>query len=86
MRPCQDEALSQSVRRQEATTVALPLLAIRLPGTVLALVLMPDVCFTELPLVPSPEGQYLLKDLAIFSAAMVIGGTVRDEPRGGAEP
>lgn len=60
--------------------LALLLLAIRLPGTVLALVLLPEISFTEVPFVPSPEGQYLLKDLALFSAAMVIGGTLRDEP------
>ncbi len=59
--------------------VALLLLAIRLPGTLLALVLLPEVCFDGTVLVPTPEGQYLVKDLALFTAAMVIGGTVRRE-------
>lgn len=61
--------------------VGLLLLAIRLPGTLLALVLSADVCFVETPWVPSPEGQYLVKDLLLFGAAMVIGGTVREERR-----
>ena len=61
--------------------IALLLLAIRLPGTLLALWLRADVCFVELPWVPSPEGQYLVKDLLLFGAAMVIGGTVREEQR-----
>lgn len=53
------------------------LLAVRLPGTLLALILKSDVCFQHVPLVPTPEGQYLIKDLMLFSAAMVIGGTMR---------
>lgn len=66
--------LSRSLLR-----AALLLLAVRLPGTLLALVLHADVCFVEFPYAPSPEGQYLIKDLLLFSAAMVIGGTVRWE-------
>ncbi len=57
--------------------VALLLLAVRLPATALALVLKADVCWVSPPFVPSPEGQYLIKDLILFTAAMVIGGTVR---------
>lgn len=57
--------------------IALLLLVIRLPGTVLALVLLPDVCFVSPPWIPTIEGQYLIKDLAIFGAALVIGGSVR---------
>ncbi len=59
--------------------ISLLLLAIRLPGTALALVLQYDVAFAESVLVPTPAGQYLIKDLLLFSAAMVIGGTVRHE-------
>ena len=59
--------------------VALLLLAVRLPATALALVLKADVCWVSVPWVPSPEGQYLIKDLILFTAAMVIGGTVRHD-------
>lgn len=59
--------------------IALLLLLIRLPGTALALVLLPEVCFVNVPFVPSPEGQYLIKDMLLFSAALVIGGTLRLE-------
>lgn len=62
--------------------LALLLLAVRLPGTLLALVLLPDICFEIVPWGPSLEGQYLVKDLLLFSAAMVIGGTVRIEKVG----
>lgn len=59
--------------------VALLLLVIRLPGTILAFILLPEVCFDGSPLTPTIEGQYLVKDLVLFTAAMIIGGTVRRE-------
>lgn len=59
--------------------VALLLLALRLPGTLLALILKVDVCFVEFPWVPSVEGQYLIKDFLLFGAALVLGGTIREE-------
>lgn len=59
--------------------LGLLLLVIRLPGTLMALVLLPDVCFSGNLLIPTPEGQYLIKDLVLFTASMIIGGTVRRE-------
>lgn len=59
--------------------LGLLLLIIRLPGTLLAFILLPEVCFSDTVFVPSPEGQYLVKDLVLFTAAMIIGGTVRRE-------
>lgn len=61
--------------------IGLLLLALRLPGTLLALILRADVCFVDSPWIPSPEGQYLIKDFLLFGAAMVIGSTVREEKR-----
>lgn len=61
--------------------LALFLLAIRLLGTIFALILHADICFVEFPLVPSFEGQYLVKDFLLFAAALVIGGTIREEKR-----
>jgi hypothetical protein len=54
-------------------------LLVRIPGTILAFVLLPDVTFIQFPLVPTPEGQYLLKDLVLSFAAMAIGGVIRHE-------
>jgi len=62
--------------------VALLLLAVRLPGTLLALALKADVCFDQ-AWAPTIVGQYLIKDALLFSAAMVIGGTVREEKQPG---
>lgn len=66
--------------------ISILLMAIRLPGTLLALVVKHDVCFEHAPFVPTPEGQYLIKDLMLFGAAMVIGGTVRWRSKYEAEP
>lgn len=62
--------------------ISILLLLIRLPGTILAFILLPEVCWFVFPFAPTPEGQYLLKDIAIFFAALSIVGSLRqpDEP------
>jgi len=57
--------------------MALFLLFLQLPGTALPLLLLPDVCFSKFPIGLTLEGQYIIKNLTIISAAIVIGGTVR---------
>lgn len=57
--------------------VALFLLFLQMPGTALPLVLLPQVCFTQFPHGLTLEGQYIIKNLTLISAAIVIGGTVR---------
>jgi uncharacterized membrane protein YkgB len=54
------------------------LLFVQMPGTFLPLVLLPDVVFTTFPFGLTVEGQYILKNLVIIGAALVVGGTVRD--------
>jgi uncharacterized membrane protein YkgB len=60
---------------------AIALLAVRLPGTLLALALKLDVCWTDTALVPTVQGQYLIKDIVLFAAALAIGGGLSPEPR-----
>lgn len=60
--------------------IAILLLFLQMPGTFLPLVLLPDVCFTHVPWAPTLEGQYIIKNLVLISAAIVVGGTVR-QPR-----
>lgn len=57
--------------------VALFLLFIQMPGTFLPLILFPEVCFTDFPIGLTLEGQYIVKNLIIISAAIVVGSTVR---------
>lgn len=47
------------------------------------LVLLRDVTFQagHLPHAPTMEGQYIIKNLLIISAALVVGGTVRGMER-----
>ena len=59
--------------------IALLLLLIELPGTFLPLLLLPDICFTRFPFGLSIEGQYIIKNLFLVSAAFVIGSKVRNE-------
>lgn len=57
--------------------VTLLLLWIQMGGALLPLVLFPDETFARFPLVPTLEGQYIIKNLVIISAAIVVGATVR---------
>lgn len=63
--------------------VAILLLVIRLPGVILAFILKPEVCFYSFPFAPTPEGQYLIKDLVVFIATLAIAGGLRDDRRPG---
>ncbi|HMP90700.1 MAG TPA: hypothetical protein PJ991_10890 [Kiritimatiellia bacterium] len=56
---------------------AIALLFLQMPGTFLPLVLLPDICFTSIPFGLTIEGQYIIKNLVLISAAIVVGGTVR---------
>ena len=57
--------------------ITLLLLWLQMAGALLPLVLFPDETFARFPLVPTLEGQYIIKNLVIISAAIVVGGGVR---------
>jgi len=57
--------------------ITLFLLWLQMAGTLLPLVFFPDETFSRFPLVPTLEGQYIIKNLVIISAAIVVGATVR---------
>ncbi len=56
---------------------ALALLFLQMPGTFLPLVLLPSVCFTEFPYGLTLEGQYIIKNLTLISAAIVVTASAR---------
>lgn len=56
---------------------AIFLLFLQMPGTLLPLVLLPEVCFTQIPWGLTLEGQYIVKNAVLIGAALVVGGTVR---------
>ena len=57
--------------------VTLLLLFLQMPGTALPLVIKPDAVWTEFPYGLTLEGQYIIKNLVLIGAGLVLGGTVR---------
>lgn len=55
----------------------LALLWLQMAGTITPLFLFPDACFTHVPYAPTLEGQYIIKNIVLISAGLVIGATVR---------
>ncbi|MFL5484287.1 MAG: DoxX family membrane protein [Gemmatimonadaceae bacterium] len=53
------------------------LLAVQMAGTLTPLVLFPSEVFLRIPYAPTLEGQYIIKNAVLISAAIVIGATVR---------
>jgi uncharacterized membrane protein YphA (DoxX/SURF4 family) len=53
------------------------LLWLQMLGTITPLFLFPELCFSVYPVAPTLEGQYIIKNLVLISAGIVIGGTVR---------
>jgi uncharacterized membrane protein YkgB len=61
--------------------LALGLLFLQMPGTMLPLFLLPDVTFSSIPFGLTLEGQYIIKNLTLIAAALVVGGTARSRSR-----
>lgn len=57
--------------------LTLLLLFLQMPGTALPLVLKPDAVWTTFPYGLTLEGQYIVKNLVLIGAGLVLGGTVR---------
>jgi uncharacterized membrane protein YkgB len=62
--------------------VGILLLFLQMPGTFLPIVLLPEVVFVTFPHALTVEGQYIVKNLVIIGAALVVGGTVREDAEG----
>ena len=57
--------------------ITILLLFVQMLGTVTPLVLFPAETWVRFPIVPTLEGQYILKNMVLVTAAIVIGATVR---------
>ena len=53
------------------------LLWLQMAGTVTPLFIFPQEVFSQLPYAPTLEGQYIIKNLVLVSAGIVVGATVR---------
>lgn len=57
--------------------IALGLLFLQMPGTMLPLFTLPELTFTSFPFGLTLEGQYIIKNVTLISSALVVGGTAR---------
>jgi len=53
------------------------LLWLQMAGTLMPLFFFPHEVFRVIPVAPTLEGQYIIKNIVLISAAIVIGATVR---------
>jgi len=60
-----------------AMRTTLLLMWTQMAGTVAPLALFPHESFVHVPYAPTLEGQYILKNLVLVSAGVVVGATVR---------
>ena len=57
--------------------ITLLLLFLQMPGTALPLIILPDQVWTSFPFGLTLEGQYIVKNLVLIGAGLVLGGTVK---------
>ncbi len=57
--------------------IVLALLVLQMLGTLMPLILFPDEVFERFPFVLTLEGQFIIKNAVLISAAIVLGSTVR---------
>jgi uncharacterized membrane protein YphA (DoxX/SURF4 family) len=53
------------------------LLLLQMVGAIAPIFLFPSEVFLRIPYAPTLEGQYIIKNMVLISAALVIGATVR---------
>ena len=75
---CWEMAIGLCLLSKKLIRFALFLLFLQMPGTALPLFILPHVCFTSIPFGLTLEGQYIVKNLVLISAAIVVGSTVRE--------
>lgn len=64
------------------TRIAIGLLFLQMIGTFMPLIFLPEITFQDGNyLLPSLEGQYIIKNLMIIAGALVLGGTFYRRPK-----
>ncbi|WP_420400974.1 hypothetical protein [Flagellimonas sp.] len=62
---------------RKTTKIAIALLLLQMVGTFMPLVFLPEITFQDGNyLLPTLEGQYIIKNVMIISAALIVGGTL----------
>jgi uncharacterized membrane protein YkgB len=57
------------------------LMFFQMGGTVLPMLILPDVVWTQFPHGLTLEGQYIVKNIVLIGGGMVLGGTLRAKQR-----
>jgi uncharacterized membrane protein YkgB len=57
--------------------LTLILLFLQMPGTFLPLILLPNVTWVHFPVFPTFEGQYIIKNIVLISAGLIVGSMAR---------
>ncbi|MEX2662053.1 MAG: hypothetical protein WD227_08985, partial [Vicinamibacterales bacterium] len=67
-------AIGLTFLTRKTARIAIALLAMQMVGTFLPLALLPDVTFQagHIPYAPTMEGQYIIKNLVIIAASMLL--------------
>lgn len=60
------------------------LLFVQMAGTLTPIFFFPNEVFTRIPYAPTLEGQYIIKNLVLISAGIVIGASVRRQGKASA--
>lgn len=79
-------AIGVSLAIPALTRLGILLLVLQIPGTFLPLILLPEVCYRNQPWNLTLEGQYIVKNLVILGAALLLGGLVRGHRQSDPEP
>ncbi len=58
--------------------IGLFLMGLQMIGTFLPLILLPDAIYIKFPFVMTLEGQYIIKNLVLIGAGMIVGSHARD--------
>ncbi len=61
--------------------LTLLLLFLQMPGTALPIIVLPEVVWTQFPFGLTLEGQYIIKNLVLIGAGLVLGATVRGKTK-----
>ena len=69
---CWEATIGACLLSRRLVPVALVMLLCHLPATALPLVLLPEECFTRFPYGLTLEGQYIMKNLILVSAVLVL--------------
>jgi len=69
-----DMLIGICIIKKKTTLIAMVLMFLQMTGTFMPLVILPEITFQNSnPMLPTLEGQYIIKNIIIITAALIIG-------------